>query len=99
MTTDVLERKDGQKTGASTVSFLREQLISLQNLLDSTTEPQARAEVSRIREQTRNHLCALLLSDDKVFVDSFNEFMRRLSNGVPPTGLVTADEIDELLGL
>jgi uncharacterized protein YgbK (DUF1537 family) len=99
VTTDVMERKTEQRIGAPTVAFLREQLESLDKVLASTEDESTRVEVEKIRFRTRNHLCALLLSEDQIFCSSFNESMRRLANGIAPTGLVSADEIDELLGL
>jgi hypothetical protein len=94
-----MERKVEQRIGAPTVAFLREQLESLDKVLASTNDEATRNKIERIRFQARNHLCALLLSEDPIFCSSFNESMRRLVNGVAPTGLVSASEIAELLGL
>ena len=99
MTGATLERELTQDAQAPTDSLLRSQLDQLKRMIELDTDPNVKVQLTALREQTRNHLAALLLREDRIFSDAMLNVISELRHGDEPRGVVTPEILDELLGL
>jgi hypothetical protein len=99
MTNATMERELTQDAQAPTDSLLRSQLDQLKKVIESAPESPVLSDLIRLRNQTRNHLSALLLRDDDVFKKSLLNAHAEVLRGETPKGILTPSALDDLLGL
>ena len=99
MTIDTMERELTQGAQAPTESFLRSQLDQLRDLIESETDSNVVSELTKLRDNSRNHLSALLLRNDSAFAAAYTNALSEIRHGDVPRGVVTPSELDDLLGL